>query len=171
MSLISQLKDKVSLRKNPIAYWRSKGAKIGQGCDIYPSAFLGSEPYLVSIGDHVRLNSGVQLITHDGGVWVLRELHPELNDIDLIKPIRIGNNVHIGTDAVIFPGVTIGDNCIIGIRAIVTKSIPDNSIAAGIPARVIENIEDYCTKHKEDFLHTKNMAHEEKKQYLLERLK
>lgn len=54
-------------RKNPIRYWRNKGAVIGNNCEIYSSASFGSEPYLVEIGNHVRVNSGVQFVTHDGG--------------------------------------------------------------------------------------------------------
>ena len=52
-------------------------------------------------------------------------------------PVIIGNNVWIGGGAIILPGVTIGDNVVIGAGCIVTKSIPDNVIAAGSPCRVI----------------------------------
>ena len=50
------------LEKNVVSYWRSKGAKIGENCEIYPTVSLGSEPYLITIGDHVRINSNVNLI-------------------------------------------------------------------------------------------------------------
>ena len=60
--------------------------------------------------------------------------------------IRVGNNTHIGWNAIIMPGVTIGSNCIIGCGAVVTKDIPDNSVAAGVPARVIETIDEYYEK-------------------------
>ena len=167
MGLIKTLLDKWKRAKNPTAYWRNKGARIGEGGEIYSSASLGSEPYLVKIGNNVRINSGVLFITHDGGVWVLRNLKEEYKDIDLIKPIIIGNNVHIGTNAIIMPGVTIGNNCVIGCGAIVTKNIPDNSIAVGVPARVIESIQDYEEKHVQDFIHTKSLSSEDKKKYLL----
>lgn len=152
---------------NPEKYWRSLGAKIGKGCEIYRTASFDSEPYLVTVGDNVRINSGVQFVTHDGGVWVLRNLKPELKKIDLIRPIVVGNNCHIGTNAIIMPGVTIGNNVIIGVGAIVTKSIPDNSIAVGVPARVIENIDEYYEKHKTDFFQTKAMNRKEKREFLL----
>ena len=54
-----------------------------------------------------------------------------------IGAIVVGNNVHIGVDAIIMPGVTIGNNVIIGAGAIVTKDIPSNVIAYGNPCRVI----------------------------------
>lgn len=168
MNILSKALNILAHRNNPIKYWRSMGAKIGENCEIYLDAYLGSEPYLVSIGNHVRLNSGVQIITHDGGVWVLREMMDDLSDIDLVKPVKIGDNVHIGSRAVIFPGVTIGNNCVIGVNAIVTRDIPDNSVAVGIPARVIESIDDYYFKHSAEFVHTKNMSNSVKRSYLLD---
>ena len=155
--------DKLSASKSPIKYWRKKGAIIGENCSINVSCSFGSEPYLVRIGNHVRVNPGVVFITHDGGVWVFREDEP---NIDIFKPIVIGNNVHIGTNAVIMPGVSIGDNCIIGCCAVVTHNIPSNSVAVGVPARVIETIDIYKKKHLNDFEFIKNLESKSKKDYL-----
>ena len=141
---------------------------MGGECEIYSSANFGSEPYLVTLGDHVRINSGVQLVTHDGGVWVLRHLKDEYKDIDIFGKVTVGNNVHIGTNAIIMPGVNIGNNCIVGCGAIVTKNIPDNSIAVGVPAKVIESIDEYERKHVDDFVHTKMLTQEQKKKLLIE---
>ena len=58
------------------------------------------------------------------------------------KPIHIGNDVWIGYEAVILPGVTIGDGAVIGCRAVVTKDVPPNTVVAGVPARVVRTIED-----------------------------
>lgn len=154
------------LEKDPVSYWRSKGAKIGERCEIYATASFGSEPYLINIGNHVRINSGVIFVTHDGGVWVLRDMCPEYSDIDIVGKIKIGDNVHIGTNAVIMPGVNIGNNCIVGCGAIVTKSVPDNSVAAGIPAKVIEDIGTYINKNKDNFVHTKGLNKKEKRKLL-----
>ena len=95
---------------------------------------------MIEIGNHVRINSGVQFVTHDGGVWIFRQKE-DTKDVDLFVRINVGNNVHIGTNSIIMPGVTIGDNVVVGCGAIVTHNIPDNSIAVGVPARVIENVE------------------------------
>ena len=154
--------------RNPVKYWRELGATIGKGCEIYSSASLGGEPYLVTVGDRVRITSNVLFITHDGGVWVLRNLHEELRDIDKFGKITVGNNVHIGTGAVIMPGVTIGNNCIIGVGAVVTRDIPDNSIAVGVPARVIKTVDEYAEQHREEFVNTKHMSPQEKRKYLME---
>jgi acetyltransferase-like isoleucine patch superfamily enzyme len=69
------------------------------------------------------------------------------------------------------PGVSIGDNCIIGAGAIVTKDVPNNSVVAGVPARGIENIEEYAEKNEYKFLMTKGMSKEEKRNFLIKNIK
>ena len=169
--MLKRLLEYYQLHRNPVQYWREKGAKIGDRCELYAGASLGSEPYLITLGNHVRVNSGVSFVTHDGGVWVLRDYldTPEHEKIDLFGSITVGNNVHIGTNAVIMPGVHIGSDVIIGCGAVVTKDIPDGSVAVGVPAKVVESIDDYAEKNKERFEFTKQLAAQEKKEYLLER--
>lgn len=137
-------------------YLRKKGVNIGENCEIYKSANFGSEPYLITLGNHVRINAGVQLITHDGGYWVLRNecsrFGSEFCNIDYLDEIRIGNNVHVGTNAIIMPGVCIGDNCVIACGAVVTKNVKANSIVGGVPAHYIESLNEYVEKaRKKDF--------------------
>ena len=57
------------------------------------------------------------------------------------KDVTIGNNVWIGSGAIILGGITIGDNSIIGAGAVVNKDIPEDSIAVGVPAKVIKKID------------------------------
>ena len=57
-------------------------------------------------------------------------------------PIRIGNNVWIGAHSMVLPGVTIGDNAVIGAGSIVTRDIPANTVAVGNPCRVVREISD-----------------------------
>ncbi len=141
---------------------RKLGVKIGDRCEIHKSTSWGSEPYLITVGDHVRITKNVQFITHDGGVWVLREKYG-CPDIDLFGRIRVGNNVHIGFNAIIMPGVTIGDDCIIATGAVVTKDVPAGEIWGGVPARFIEKTEKYYEKNKSRFVCTKHMSSEEKR--------
>lgn len=164
--------EKIQKHHNYVKFLRKRGCQIGEDCEIYSSANFGSEPYLITLGNHVRVNSGVNFVNHDGGVWVVRKYSGSLNDagkIDLFGEIKIGDNVHIGTNATIMPGVIIGNNCIIGCGAIVTKSIPNNSVAVGVPARVIETIDEYIAKHIKDFDYTKELDENEKKKYLLKK--
>lgn len=147
---------------------RGKGVAIGENSEIYPDVEFGSEPYLIKLGDNVRITSGVKLTTHDGGVWVLRNQN-RLKNADIFGIIEIGNNVHIGMNTIIMPGVHIGNNCIIGCGAVVTKNIPDNSVAVGVPAKVIKTIDEYYDKHKDNCDFTKSMSPKEKKEYILKK--
>lgn len=92
----------------------------------------------VNIGEHCMIGPNTLITT------VGHPLSPQGRREKLAygKPVTIGDNVWIGGNCVILPGVTIGDNSVIAAGAVVTKNVPDNSVAAGVPARVIKNIED-----------------------------
>ncbi|MDD2941673.1 MAG: DapH/DapD/GlmU-related protein [bacterium] len=66
---------------------------------------------------------------------------------DVAEPIRIGDNVWIGMNAVVLPGVKIGSNVVIGANSVVNADIPDNCLAAGIPCRVIKDKAPYTGKN------------------------
>ena len=140
-----------------------KGGIIGKECEIFSNVVFGSEPYLIEIGNKVRITDSVKFFTHDCGLWVLRNLYPEMRNADKFGKIKIGDNVHIGWNVMIMPGVTIGNNSIVGCGAIVTKDIPENSVAVGIPAKVIESIENYYQKNKDNMILTKDLSYSEKK--------
>lgn len=165
-SMIKKIQGRIKRKWHCVDYWRERGAIIGGNCEIFSNVSLGSEPYLIKIGNHVRITSGVNFITHDGGVWVLRYLREEDRQVDLIAPITIGDNVHIGFNAIIMPGVNIGSNVIVGCNAIVTKDVPDNCIVAGIPAKVIETLDEYKEKHICDFIYTSELSDSDKEEYL-----
>ena len=130
-----------------------------------PSAIFGSEPYLITIGENVEITAGVVFITHDGAVWTLRNFDEKYKDLDVFAPIKVGNNVFIGNNAIILPGVTIGDNVVIGAGAVVAKDIPSNSVATGVPAKVIKTLEEYGEKslEKPGSMETKRLSHQKKR--------
>lgn len=140
------------LRYKNIKYAHRHGMVMGKDCLIDTDVWFGSEPELIEIGDHVRLTKGVKFITHDGSLWVIREKYPEMKKANKYGKILIGNNVNIGWETMIMPNVTIGNNVIIGAGSIVTKDIPDNSVAAGVPCKVIASVDDYYLKNKDSVL-------------------
>lgn len=116
---------------------------------------------VIEIGDNVNIEQNVHIVAKDsikignnvsitGCCSIVDIIHPydEHNDIekignrisDKISPVTIGDNSFIGFGSHINPGVNIGKNCIIGARSVVTKNIPDNCVAAGVPARVIKKL-------------------------------
>jgi acetyltransferase-like isoleucine patch superfamily enzyme len=149
---------------DPIGYAMSLGVKLGKDCRLF-SVDFGSEPFLVTLGDHVSATR-TQFITHDGAVWVFRDKHP---NVDRVAPIKVGNNVFLGFGAIILPGVTIGDNVIIGAATLVTKDIPSNTVYAGVPAKFIKTLDAYWDSVKDSVVLTKQMNRKEKKEYLLKR--
>ncbi len=131
-------------------YLKSKGVRIGSNVYFrYPNhATIDlSRPSLVSIGSNLDINDNFTILTHDFSTFVFRGLYHDF--VPSSGKVVIGNNIVFGRDVTILKGVTIGDNCIIGLGSIITKSIPAGSVVAGCPAKVICTIEDYYNKRKE----------------------
>lgn len=126
----------------PYSFARHMGVQMGRGVRFYGLSprTLGTEPWLIRLGDHCHITSGCQFITHDGGTLALRWRDPTL---ELTAPITLGDRVYLGVNTLVLPGVTIGDNVVIGAGSIVTKDIPNDTVAAGIPARPIKPLEEY----------------------------
>jgi acetyltransferase-like isoleucine patch superfamily enzyme len=92
---------------------------------------------LVTIGDRVLFGPNVSIYTatHETDIQSRRD------NIEYAKPITIGNDCWIGGNVVVLPGVNIGKGCTIGSGSVVTKDIPDWSVAVGSPARVIKKVD------------------------------
>lgn len=97
----------------------------------------------VMIGDHVLFAPNVSIYTAG------HPIHPDSRNsgYEYGIAVTIGNNVWIGGNVVINPGVKIGDNAVIGAGSVVTKDIPDNAVAVGIPCRVIREITEEDRKY------------------------
>lgn len=156
------------VKKDTIAYAKMLGVHMGERCEILgnPRSVFGSEPYLVKIGNHVRITSGVSFITHEGALWCIREQNSNYKNLDKFDPIIVGDNVFIGLNSIIMPGVHIGNNVIIGANSTVTKDVADGMIVAGAPAKQISTLEKFKEKVIGQCVETKNMSQIEKKKYL-----
>jgi maltose O-acetyltransferase len=129
---------------------------IGQNSFIEPpfyciygqNIYIGDHVYLnllctildcnqVHIGHHVMIGPGVQIYT------AAHDLQAESRNQgwEVATPIMIEDNVWIGGSAILLPGVSIGRNAVVGAGAVVTRSVPANTVVAGNPARVIREIE------------------------------
>jgi len=106
---------------------------VGYFCLIDGSAGL-------EIGNHVSISSGVHIYTHDSSYYRIADLAKDTEFGTHVKraPVKIGNNVQIGANSIILPGVEIGDNVIIGALSLVKTNIPSRCIAAGNPCKVIK---------------------------------
>ncbi|MFT3786647.1 MAG: sugar O-acetyltransferase [Tepidisphaeraceae bacterium] len=91
----------------------------------------------ITIGDDVQIGPNVQLLTATHPI----EPEPRRNKWEGSKPISIGNNVWLGGGVIVCPGVTIGDNTVVGAGSVVVKDLPANVVAVGNPARVIRKID------------------------------
>ncbi len=138
-----------------LSYLREKGAKIGKGVVVYaPNKTLidKTAPWLLEIGDRVRITEGVKILVHDYSWSVLKscasEAHVPGEILGAQSPVSIGNNVFIGMNSIITRGVRIGDNVIIGAGSVVTKDCESNTVYAGSPAKKIMSIEEYYRKRK-----------------------
>lgn len=90
---------------------------------------------------------GVSFVTHDGSVHtILKNNLYKDKKIHRYGKIEIGENTFIGAHAIIMPNVYLGKNCIVGAGAVVTHSFPDDSIIAGIPAKIIGNTWEYAKR-------------------------
>ncbi|MCR5197248.1 MAG: acyltransferase [Prevotella sp.] len=92
----------------------------------------------VSIGNNVNLAQGITVtaLNHNFGDATKRIDEQGVST----KPVVIGNDVWIGANVVVLPGVTIGSHCVVAAGAVVTKDVPDHTLVAGVPAKVIKTI-------------------------------
>lgn len=150
-------------------YAKKHGLVAGSGCTCMGNVNFGSEPYLITLGNNVRISGDVRFVTHDGGTWAFRR---ELKDEVVVRygRITVGDDTFIGLRSIIMPGVAIGKNCVIGAGSIVTHDVPDRTVVVGIPARKICTTDEYIERVREKMPENfdKERYLKDKKNYLQE---
>lgn len=137
-----KLGDHVSIARDSILICTGIISHKGTGITIGDRTGINSRAYLagqggISIGDDVIIGPNVQIFSENHN----------FSDLEIIiknqgfdrKGVIIGNNCWLGSNVIILAGVTIGNGCVIAAGSVVTKSMPQNSIIAGVPAKVIKN--------------------------------
>lgn len=119
------------------------GMKVGKNFGRLNGVILDpSHCWLIEIGDNVTMAPRVHILCHDAST-------KHFMNYTKIGRVTIGDNVFIGAESVVLPGVTIGNNVIVGANSTVTHDIPDNTVVAGTPAKLICTLNDYLNKEKE----------------------
>ena len=159
----------IRLHQDPVRYFRSQGVEIGEGVEIFGANLFtfGSEPYLISIGNHVTVSHGVDFITHDGGLRVARLEYPNAY---LYGRIEVADCCFIGAHAILLPGTKVGQGSVIGSGSIVTGEIPSGVVAIGAPAKPVKTVKAYVEGKKHLWLDTGGLTADEKRELLSRRL-
>lgn len=118
--------------------WGGKHVHFGKGVYANFNLTLVDDTHIY-IGDYTMIGPNVVLAT--AGHPILPELRPDAYQFNL--PIHIGRNCWLGAGVIVLPGITIGDNSVIGAGSVVTKDIPANVVAVGNPCRVLRKINDH----------------------------
>lgn len=143
--LVTSIKARVKNKlfpKTELEILRDRGLKHGRNFNFFNSHIDYGHCWLVEIGNDVTITNST-ILAHDAST----KLHFGKAKIGKVK---IGDRVFIGYNSVVLCNVAIGDDVIVAAGSIVTKNIPDNSIVAGNPARIIGKTSDYLDKHREN---------------------
>jgi maltose O-acetyltransferase len=132
--------------RNWLDVLKERGFKVGENFNMQEGVIIDpSHCWHITIGDNVTLAPRVHILAHDASTK---------NHLGYTKigKINIGNRVFIGASSIILPGVSIGNNVIIGAGSVVSRSIPDNAVAAGNPAKIIGSINEFIDRKKAEML-------------------
>lgn len=120
-------------------YAKLLGVEIGENTRIYLKEW-GSEPFLITVGCNCTITNGVRFLTHDGATSLVRQDGVRFQRYGRIE---IGDNVFVGIDSIILPGVRIASNSVVAAGSVVTKDVEEGTIVGGNPAKVIKKFQEY----------------------------
>lgn len=119
---------------------------MGDDCAIQTNVTI-TDPRYVRLGNNVRL-TGCTLFGHDGSINMINRAFG--CKVDRVGSIDIGDNVFVGHQAIILPGVRIGPNAVVAAGSVVSRDVPPNSVVAGVPARQIGRLDEMVERLKAD---------------------
>ena len=122
---------------------------VGENCLWGPSR-MPLYPELIRLHNNIVIHKSAVIITHDMVNGFLKRARPDMDFgyRERLGCVEIMDNVYVGNHVTILPGVRIGKNCIISTGSVVTEDIPENSVVAGNPARVIGRFDLYCAMRR-----------------------
>ena len=138
--IISVLKKAIGMEYVTNEALRKRGAFVGNNVHIFTKKIDLNHAFLISIGNNVTL-SDCRILCHDASTKIPL-------GYSKVGRVVIGNNVFVGADAILLPNIKIGNNVIIGAGTLVSKDIPDNSVVAGNPGKIIGTYKNYVEKNK-----------------------
>jgi len=151
------------MKISPLLYAKYLGVNFKGKVHLYGNISWGTEPWLIKIGNNVHITKNVTFVNHDGGTLILRYINPSL---EITKPITIKDNVYIGINSILMPGIVIENNVIVGAGSIVTKNLESGYVYAGNPAKKIKTIDEYFDKITKESLAIGHLKGREKEKQL-----
>ena len=152
MTLIDLALAPLSAAKHRLSTWRLErrwrrlrqlGMHIGKDVNLPGSTFIDeSHCFLISIGDNCGFGEDCHILAHDAQM-------DEYLDAARLGRVIIHDSCHIGARTVILPGLEIGPRTLVGAHSLVSRTLPANSVCAGVPAKVICSLDEYLDKHRE----------------------
>ena len=148
---LHKLRCRLGTSEKWLNYLREQGMRIGNGTVIHSKPFRvqidQTRPWLVEIGKNVQITEGVKILTHGYDWSTVKAVTGEI--LGSAGKVTIGDNCFIGMNAIILKNTTVGDNVIIGAGSVLTGgTFESNTVVAGNPARVICSLDDYIEKRR-----------------------
>ncbi|MEQ8763439.1 MAG: acyltransferase [Planctomycetota bacterium] len=131
-------------RKDPVELLRYRGAVVGRNVFIDKNVEIEQRAsFLLEIGDGVGIGENCRIILHDSSTWSHCDLPTKFGKVVL------RDRVYVGVSSIILCGVEVGAGTVIGAGSLVTKSLPAGVVAAGVPCKVLDTIENYSARMRE----------------------
>lgn len=125
-------------------------SQVARGLNLGKNVYIGDRVFLdqgflslITVGDDSLIASGTRVLAHDAST-------KQHLGYTVVKPVSIGKRVYVGVESIILPGVTIGDDAIVGAGSVVTRDVEAGTVVAGNPAKPIGTTDSHIARHREE---------------------